>query len=72
MIATTTQSRTQRIVARVRETLDDISYAQRRMTEIRMGVHLMEPGNRPGIARTVAELEALYAQDNKAAPCLDS
>jgi hypothetical protein len=63
MIATT-QSRTHRIVARVRETLDDIGYAQRRMTEIRMGLHVMEPGGRPGIAPTVAELEALYAHED--------
>ncbi len=61
MIATTTFSRARRVVTRVRETLAEMNYAQRRMTEIRMGLPLVEPLGRRGIAATVAELDALYA-----------
>ncbi|MGB9185292.1 MAG: hypothetical protein WCB67_14620 [Solirubrobacteraceae bacterium] len=60
MTATTTLSRVRLIAARVRETLAEMAYAQRRMAEISMGLPLVEPAGRPGIATTVAQLEALY------------
>jgi hypothetical protein len=63
MTATTTLSNVRRTAARVRETLAEINYAQRRMTEIRMGLPLVEPVRRPGIATTTAQLEALYDED---------
>src|ERR1019366_4346020 len=53
MTATTTLSRVRLIAARVRETLAEMDYAQRRMTEIRMGLPLVEPVGRTGIATTV-------------------
>lgn len=61
MTATTTLSHVRQIAARVRETLAELNYAQRRMAEIRMGRPLVEPVGGPGTAPTVAELEALYA-----------
>jgi hypothetical protein len=61
MTSTTILSHVRRIGARVRATLAEIDYAQRRMTEIRMGLPLVEPVGRPGIAATAAQLEALYA-----------
>ncbi|MGH2867526.1 MAG: hypothetical protein ACRDNK_08160 [Solirubrobacteraceae bacterium] len=57
----TTLDRVRRIAARVRRSLTEINYAQRRMGEIRMGLPSVEPARRPGIAATVGELEALYA-----------
>ncbi len=64
MTATTTLSRVRRIGARVRETLGEIDYAQRRMTEIRIGLPLVAPPVRPRIASTVVQLEALYAYED--------
>jgi hypothetical protein len=69
MTATTTLSRVRLIAARVRETLAEMDYAQRRMTEIRMGLPLVEPVGRTGIATTVPQLEALYAYQD---PRLDA
>ena len=63
MTATSTLTNVRRTAARMRETLAEINYAQRRMTEIRMGVPLVEVG-RPGIATTAAQLEALYDEDS--------
>jgi hypothetical protein len=56
MTATTTLSHVRQIAARVRETLAELNYAQRRMAEIRMGLPLVEPVGGPGTAPTVAEL----------------
>jgi hypothetical protein len=64
MTATTTLTNVRRTAARVRETLAEINYAQRRMAEIRMGLPLVEPVSRPGIATTTAaQLKALYDED---------
>jgi hypothetical protein len=63
MTATTTLTNVRRTAARVRETLAEINYAQRRMAEIRMGLPLVEPVRRPATATTAAQLEALYEED---------
>lgn len=58
------QPRSRRILARVRRTIDEIEYAQRRITELNTGVPLRQRADRSGIARTAAELEALYTHDD--------
>lgn len=63
MTATTTLTNVRRTAARVRETLAEINYAQRRIAEIRMGLPSVEPVRRPGITTTAAQLEALYDED---------
>lgn len=63
MTTTRTLTNVRRTAARVRETLAEMNYAQRRMAEIRMGLPLVEPVRRPGIATTAAQLKALYDQD---------
>jgi hypothetical protein len=57
----TTLARVRPIAARVRDTLAEMNYAQRRMAEIRMGLPFVEPAGRRCIDVTVGELEALYA-----------
>jgi hypothetical protein len=57
----TPRIRLRRMIARVRRGLSDMSYAQRRVFENQTGVAVVNRSR--AIARTGAELEALYAHD---------
>ena len=61
----TPRIRVSRMIARVRSGLADMSYAQRRVFEHQTGIPLAKRGR--AIARTRAELEALYARDGRSA-----
>jgi hypothetical protein len=50
-------SRTRRIIAWLRETWDEVDYAQRRMIELQMG---MAPRRTPANLSTADDLEAAY------------
>jgi hypothetical protein len=57
---TTTGSRATRTIGRVKELWAEFDYAQRRLLEVRMGVPML-PSERPKMAASIDELEALYA-----------
>jgi len=48
-------------IRQVKETWSEVDYAQRRMLEIQMGRRFVSPA-RPSIARSVDELESLFAR----------
>jgi hypothetical protein len=52
-----------RAIASVRRLWSELDYAQRRALEIKTGVSLTTPGERPGFRRRMEELERLYAAD---------
>jgi hypothetical protein len=50
-----------RAIRQVKETWTEVDYAQRRLLEIQTGRRFVSPA-RPKIARSVDELESLFAQ----------
>jgi hypothetical protein len=57
----TRSSRTRRSLHRAKEIWQELDYAQQRAFEIRTGIPVGARENRVRIARTVDELERLYA-----------
>lgn len=59
----TTGSRVTQTIGRVKELWAEFDYAQRRLLEVRMGVPML-PSERPKIAASIDELDALYALED--------
>ncbi len=64
---TTIWSRITRTIGQFKEVWAEFDYAQRRLLEIRLGVPML-PSERPKIAASIDELEALYALEDARLP----
>ena len=56
----TLKTRTRRKVRRIRDTVADMNYAQRRLVEVKLGIPPEEPRYRSTKRREIEELEALF------------
>jgi hypothetical protein len=66
MMRTRVTSRASRIIRWLRETWDEMDYAQRRLIELRLGVPSLRV---PSVRSEVDELEAVYALPSRDREC---
>ena len=57
-----TRSRATRAIQILKETWDEVDYANRRLLELRVGIPA-RPHSSPKLSTTVSELEALFGQE---------
>ncbi len=57
----TTGPGVRRIIRRVLRACQEMDYAQKRLFEIRTGIAVLEPAERPQLSSRIDQLEALYA-----------